>query len=91
MADPAASVRGSWNVAVPAESAADWVIAPVSVTVPVGTTAPRCGIVTVKSGKGTVTIPKLKKGTWKISAKYAGTANFAKTATKKIGTVKVTK
>lgn len=47
--------------------------------------------VTVKNGTGNVTIPKLKKGTWKISVKYTGTANFAKTATTKIGTVKVTK
>ena len=47
--------------------------------------------VTVKNGKGKVTIPKLKKGTWKISVRYNGTANFAKTATRKIGTVKVTK
>jgi hypothetical protein len=51
----------------------------------------RTKTVTVKNGKGTVTIPRLKKGTWKIAVRYEGTANFAKTATKNIGTVKVTK
>jgi hypothetical protein len=47
--------------------------------------------VTVKSNMGTVTIPKLTKGTWKISAKYTGTTNFAKTATVTVGAVKVTR
>jgi hypothetical protein len=47
--------------------------------------------VTIRNGKGNVTIPKLKKGTWKISVKYAGTANFAATATKSLGSVKVSK
>lgn len=47
--------------------------------------------VTIRSGKGTVTIPKLKKGTWKISVKYTGTANFAASATKSLGSFKVTK
>lgn len=47
--------------------------------------------VTIKNGKGNVTIPKLAKGTWKITVKYNGTSNFNKTATKKAGSVKVKK
>lgn len=47
--------------------------------------------VTIKNGKGNVTIPKLAKGTWKITVKFNGTSNFNKTATKKAGSVKVKK
>ncbi|MCL8251162.1 Ig-like domain-containing protein [Aeromicrobium fastidiosum] len=47
--------------------------------------------VTVRNGKASVTIPKLAKGTWRISVKYAGSTSFAPTATKSAGTVKVTK
>lgn len=47
--------------------------------------------VTIKNGKGNVTIPKLAKGTWKITVKFNGTSNFNPTATKKAGSVKVKK
>ncbi len=47
--------------------------------------------VTVKNGKASVTIPKLAKGSWKISVKYAGSTSFAPTATTSAGTIKVTK
>lgn len=47
--------------------------------------------VTIKNGKGNVTIPKLAKGTWKITVQYTGSSNFNKTATKKAGSVKVKK
>lgn len=33
--------------------------------------------VTLKSGKATVTLPKLAKGTWKVSASYAGSTTYA--------------
>jgi len=33
--------------------------------------------VTLKSGKATVTLPKLAKGTWKVSVKYAGSTTYA--------------
>lgn len=36
---------------------------------------------TVKNGKASVTIPKLAKGTWKVSVKYLGTPLFTRTAT----------
>lgn len=32
---------------------------------------------TVKAGKATVTLPKLAKGTWKVTVKYAGTTTYA--------------
>jgi hypothetical protein len=47
--------------------------------------------VTVRNGKADVTIPKLAKGTWKVSVKYVGTKQFAKTATLSRGSFKVTK
>lgn len=47
--------------------------------------------VTIKAGKGNITIPKLAKGTWTVSVTYAGTANFLKTATLKRGAFTVTK
>jgi hypothetical protein len=47
--------------------------------------------VTVKNGTANVTIPKLKKGTWKVYVKYTGTKYFAKTATLSRGSFKVTK
>jgi len=31
---------------------------------------------TLKSGKVTVTLPKLSKGTWKVGATYAGSASY---------------
>jgi hypothetical protein len=47
--------------------------------------------VTVRNGKASVTIPRLAKGTWRISVKYAGSANYAATSARSAGTVKVTK
>jgi len=47
--------------------------------------------VTIKAGKGKITIPKLAKGTWTVSVKYAGTTNFLKTATLKRGSFTVVK
>jgi hypothetical protein len=46
---------------------------------------------TLSNGKGTITVPKLAKGTWTVYVKYSGSTSFAKTATKKVGTVKVKK
>jgi hypothetical protein len=47
--------------------------------------------VTVRNGKADVTIPKLAKGTWKVSVEYVGTKQFAKTATLSRGSFKVTR
>lgn len=47
--------------------------------------------VTIKAGKGNITIPKLARGKWTVSVKYAGTANFVKTATLKRGSFTVIK
>jgi len=47
--------------------------------------------VTIKAGKGKITIPKLAKGTWTVSVKYAGTTNFLKTATLERGSFTVVK
>ncbi|MCL3819872.1 Ig-like domain repeat protein [Aeromicrobium wangtongii] len=45
----------------------------------------------LSNGKAKITVPKLSKGSWKMSVKYNGSTNFAKTATKKVATVKVKK
>jgi len=47
--------------------------------------------VNITNGRGKITIPKLAKGKWSVSVKYAGTANFLKTATLKRGSFTVTK
>lgn len=47
--------------------------------------------VTVKNGKASVTIPKLAKGTWKVTVKYTGSDNYAASATRSAGSVKVKK
>jgi hypothetical protein len=46
--------------------------------------------VSVRNGAAAVTIPKLKKGTWKVYVTFAGTASFAKTATLLRGSFRVT-
>jgi len=43
------------------------------------------------AGKGTVTIPKLAKGTWKISLTYLGSASHLAGSTVKVGSLRVTK
>ncbi len=48
------------------------------------------GTGTVKNGKASVTLKKLKKGTYKIKATFAGGASYASSATKTV-TLKVTK
>ncbi|NRQ49871.1 Ig-like domain-containing protein [Aeromicrobium stalagmiti] len=45
----------------------------------------------VSAGRADVTIPKLAKGTWKVSVKFAGNARFARTATTAAGSFTVTK
>jgi len=47
--------------------------------------------VTIKAGKGSITIPTLAKGRWTVSVKYAGTTNFLKTSTLKRGSFTVVK
>jgi hypothetical protein len=47
--------------------------------------------VTVKNGKAAVTIPRLARGTWKISVRYTGSADYAATATRSGGSLKVKK
>jgi hypothetical protein len=47
--------------------------------------------VTVTNGRAKVTIPKLAKGRWTVTVRYAGTASFQKTATLKRGSFTVTK
>lgn len=46
---------------------------------------------TLKNGKVVITVPKLKKGTWKISVKYAAGTGYTSVSSKSVGTVKVTK
>jgi len=47
--------------------------------------------VTVKNGKASVTVPKLAKGTWKVSVKYLGSTLFIRTATLQRGSFTVVK
>lgn len=47
--------------------------------------------VTLANGQATLTVPKLKKGTWKVSVKYAGDARYAALAYKQVTSTKVTK
>ncbi|QGG40488.1 Ig-like domain repeat protein [Aeromicrobium yanjiei] len=47
---------------------------------------------TLKSGKATVTVPKLKKkGTWKVYVKYSAGTGYSSVSSKYVGTLKVTK
>lgn len=47
--------------------------------------------VTVRGGSARVTIPKLAKGRWKVSVKFLGTSQFARTATRQRGSFGVTR
>lgn len=49
----------------------------------------RTVMVTLKAGKGTVTLPKLRKGTWKVRLNYQGSSHFFPSAAST--TVKVRK
>ena len=47
--------------------------------------------VTLTDGQSLVTIPKLKKGTWKVTVKYNGDSNYTSFGYKKATSIKVTK
>lgn len=47
--------------------------------------------VKLSSGKRSVTIPKLKKGTWKVSVKYAGDSRYTSAGYQEVTSVTVTK
>lgn len=87
---PTSKKAGKTSLTVKSTSGGPAVTGKVKVTFKKGKTT-KSKTVTIKNGKGNVTIPKLAKGTWKITVTFNGTSNFNKTASKKAGSVKVKK
>ncbi|MCD9198950.1 hypothetical protein [Aeromicrobium wangtongii] len=88
---PTTKKTGKTSVTVKARSGAVVTGGKVKVTFKSKGKKTKTKTVTVKNGKANVTIPKLAKGTWKVSVKYLGTAQFTKTGTLSRGSFTVKK
>lgn len=88
---PTTKRTGKTSVTVKAASGATVTGGKVKVTFKQKGQRTKTKIKTVKNGKADVTIPKLAKGTWKVSVKYLGTPLFTRTATLSRGSFTVVK
>lgn len=86
---PTSTKKGKATVSVKSKTGSTKPAGTVKVTLTKGKTKKNL-TVTLKNGKATVSLPKLKKGTWKLKAVYAGSATQL-AATSKTYTVKSTK